>query len=227
MKFITSISPFNIEQTKYCLSTWRKYLNTIVAVQSKEEIQLLEKEFPEVTFVETNKFGDAFHSKCPTIRSLVDQGPGVIINSDISITGHSSLFEKNIATFEEDVLRCGVRFDYKNPNSKKRQNMFGIDVFCITETLKQVLVNTEFTIGQPGWDYYFVLEADRNNLTIKTQRYPIMFLHKTHTTNWHRWKLTQAHSILERLYGEKHEVLTKKVQTLTNRRKKSASTNNS
>lgn len=217
MKFITSINPNNIERSRLCVTNWLLYISEVVAVQSANEIDRLKPHFPEVTFVPTDDLDEKFDTKCPKVRALVDQCPGIIINSDIEILTDRDTLLRKIVYEDESILKCGVRWDYASTVTNcKEMNPYGIDVFNITNTLKNTLTASEYTIGQPGWDYYFVLEAHMNNIRVMTQTSP-MFYHKIHEVNWNRWKLTLAQSMLEKRYDMRQEDVTRKVQSITGR----------
>lgn len=219
-KFITSLNPRNIERCRTCVDNWLLYLSEVVAVQTAEEIEQLQPSFPDITFVETTDLDEKFDTKCPKIRALIAQGPGILINSDIEIHTDRDKLLRNIVYQDDNILKCGVRYDYTDNISdpKKKLNRYGIDVFNITPKLMEILTSTEYTIGQPGWDYYFVLEANKHDIEIHTQAKPAMFYHKVHPINWARWKLTLAQSILEKRYNASQSDITRKVQRLTGRR---------
>lgn len=218
MKFITSLNPRNIEKCRDAVSNWLLYLSEVVAVQTAEEVEILKPRFPDVEFVITDDLDEKFDTKCPKIRALIAEAPGIIINSDIEIHTDKDILLRKIIYEDQSILKCGIRWDYTdNLNGTKRLNKYGIDVFNITSSLKDILVSTEYTIGQPGWDYYFILEAEKHNIKIMPTTTP-MFYHKVHTVNWARWKLTLAQSILEKQYNSDQSSITRKVQRLTGRR---------
>jgi len=219
MKFITSLNPRNIEKCRDVVSNWLLYLSEVVAVQTADEVIELKPYFPEVQFVVTEDLDQTFDTKCPKLRALIAECPGIIINSDIEIHTDKETFNRKIAYQDESVLKCGVRWDYTNTiDGPKKLNVYGIDVFNITDRLKNLLTDPVYTIGQPGWDYYFILEANKANIKIMTQTKPAMFYHKVHPINWARWKLTLAQSILERRYNASQSDITRKIQRLTGRR---------
>ena len=84
MRFITSISPKRIERQQYCMATWLQY-GEIVAIQTADEIPMLQEQFPEVKFVSTDKTGKELfgYPSRVNISAMVEQGPGLLINSDI------------------------------------------------------------------------------------------------------------------------------------------------
>lgn len=219
MKLITSLNPRNIEQCRTTVDNWLYYLSEVVAVQTAEEVEILEPRFPEVQFVITNDLDEKFDTSCPKIKALVDECPGIIINSDIEIHTDREVFHRKMVYQDETVLKCGVRWDYTDTiTGPKKMNVFGIDIFNITNKLKSILTSTEYTVGQPGWDYYFILEANNHDIKILTQARIPMFYHKVHTVNWARWKLTLAQSMLEKRYNMSQSDITRKVQRLTGRR---------
>jgi hypothetical protein len=220
MKFITSLNPKNIVKCRHCVDTWLRYLSEVVAVQTAPEIAILQPHFPDVTFVVTDIVGNVFDAPfCPNIHALVEQGPGIIINSDISMVGSYDDFATRFLLQRPDkVLDCGIRWDYTEGNiSTRKLNPYGIDVFKITPDLMELFQGTEFAIGQPGWDYYFVLDAHRAGYYINAHKNPAMFLHEIHTVNWARWKLTLAQAILERRYDMSQADVTRYVQKVTGR----------
>jgi hypothetical protein len=206
MKFVTSISPNRLEHQIACINTWKDYATEIVAVRTPDEPIL---EVPSVRFVTTDKLSTEFNSKCPRIYSLIEECPGIIINSDISIV--SPMFLEKFAVERHKVLDCGIRYD------DNKLNKYGIDVFKITDELKAIYKDTPFGVGQPGWDYYFVIEAHRNGFFINAHKSPMIFHHQVHELNWTRWKLTLAQSFLERLYNKPSTDVTKEILRLTGR----------
>ena len=218
MKFITSLNPRNIEKTRDVVSNWLLYLSEVVAVQTAEESEILKPRFPEVQFVITEDLDQTFDTKYPKLRALIAECPGIIINSDIEIHTDKDTFNRKLAYQDETVLKCGVRFDYEiDITGKKKLNPYGIDIFNITNRLKSILIDPVYTIGQPGWDYYFVLEAHKHGIKVITQTKP-MFYHRIHPINWARWKLTLAQSLLEKRYDMSQSDITRTVQRITGRR---------
>lgn len=218
-KFITSLNPRNIERCRTCVDNWLLYLSEVVAVQTAEEIEILQPRFPDVTFVETTDLDEKFDTKCPKVRALVEQAPGIIINSDIEIHCDKDQLMRKLVYTDDTMMKCGVRWDYKETlEGRKKLNVYGIDIFNITPRLKSIFTDSEYTIGQPGWDYYFILEANKHDIKIFTQTKPAMFYHKVHPINWARWKLTLAQSILEKRYNASQSDITRKIQRLTGRR---------
>lgn len=208
MKFITSISPNRLEHQIACIDTWKSYATDIVAIRTPDEPIL---EIPGVRFVTTDKIATAFDSKSPRIYALLEEAPGIIINSDISIVS-AQFLEKFTIDRPTKTLDCGVRYD------NYKLNRYGIDVFKITEELKNIYQDTIFSVGQPGWDYYFVLEAQRQGFYINAHKKPMIFRHKVHDIQWARWKLTYAQSVLERMYNASSSDLTREILRLTGRK---------
>lgn len=215
MRFITSLSPKNVSKCRECVDSWKPFSSEIVAVQTESEVPILQPLFPEVRFVVTDRVGTIFESSyCPNIHALVDQGPGLIINADISIKTEVQMFNDKFST-KPKVLDCGIRWDYDTTG--KTLNPYGIDAFRIDHELMEILQGTEFTVGQPGWDYYFILEAHKHGFFINAHKNLPMFFHEIHEVNWSRWKLTLAQALLEKLYGIPQRDITLKIQKLTNR----------
>lgn len=219
MKFITSLNPNNIEKCQNCVQSWLSYLDEVVAVQGPGEVEVLQPKFPNVTFVTTDQVGEAFDAKfCPRIHTLTAQGPGIIINSDIHMIGDRNIFVQNFLTPRDKVLEVGIRWDYEHNYDNRKLNPYGIDVFKITEELMEIYKeDTPFSIGQPGWDYYYILHARDHGFYINSHRLTPMFMHELHPANWSQWKLTLAQSMLERLYKVPSPSITNEVRRLTKR----------
>lgn len=214
MRLITSLSPKNLDRQDQCITTWEKYATEIIAVQPEEEIEQLSIHYSNITFVATDKKSDIFESNAPRIYSLIEQCPGVIINADIEIADDSVL--KQMDRENDDILDCAVRFDY-TPGVGYRMHRYGIDVFRISNKLKDIYQDLPFGIGQPGWDYYLLLEAHRTGFRINCSK-ERTYLHLEHPVNWQDWKLTIAQGLLERHYGMPKQHVTKLVLRLTGRR---------
>lgn len=219
MRFITSLNPNNILKNQQCIESWKKYTNDIVAVQGPGESDKLAEHFPGVTFVTSTEVGDWFEAKfCPRMHVLVNQGPGIIINSDIQVVGSYDEFACRFYTDREKTLECGIRWDYKDQFSNAIINPYGIDAFKITEDLIPVLnKDYPFAIGQPGWDYNFILMARDAGYVINAHKNPPIFMHEVHEVNWAQWKLTLAQSLLEKIYLVGSRQITGEVQRLTGR----------
>lgn len=190
-----------------CIESWRKYTDEIVAIRTVDEPIL---DIPNVRFVTTDKISKDFDSKTPRIISLIEECPGIIINSDIEIV--SSGFEELFYVDIPNTLICGVRHDDGVPN------VHGIDVFKITQQLKEIYQDSVFGIGQPGWDHHLILWARNKGVKILARLHGI-FHHEVHTLNWAKWKHTYAQSQLERIYGRDKKWLSSQILLLTNRRR--------
>lgn len=212
MKFVTSINPNNISKAKQCIDTWRNFCTEIVTVQGPDE----NIDIPDITVVHTDNVGKEFDTKCPRIYELLKQAPCIIINSDIEIVTSREIFEAKFYQNRSKTLECAIRYDYTESNTTL--NKYGIDLFKITPEILDILEDTEFTIGQPGWDYYLVMECNNNGFYINAHKKPKIVTHQVHGVNWHRWKLTYAQSLLERRYNTDSSSVTKKIQRLTGRR---------
>ena len=68
------------------MATWLQY-GQILAVQTASEIPMLQPHFPNVQFVATEKTGAKLfgYPSRVNISAMIDQGPGLLINSDIKI----------------------------------------------------------------------------------------------------------------------------------------------
>jgi hypothetical protein len=180
MKFLTSLSPSRIERQKYCLNSWQKY-GSIIAVQSSDEIDLIQSLFPEVK-LEVGSPSQSFSKPTPKITDIISYAdePSLLINSDISIKE----FDTNLWQYEEKVLKIGIRHDYfpNNPYNKFKQK-YGIDAFLIYPEMRELLPDLDFCIGCPGWDFWLPYHLwFKHDYQIQIPK--CRMLHELHPIGW-------------------------------------------
>lgn len=152
MKFITSLHHKRVDRQKYCIDSWRKHGNNIIAVQAEHEIPILKPLFDNVQF-EVGSVSYAFSKPTPKITELIKYAdePSLLINSDISIKDDNL----NKWNYEKKVLKLGIRHDYfPNNKTQKFRQKYGIDAFLICPEMQKLLPDLDFCIGCPGWDFW-------------------------------------------------------------------------
>ena len=166
MRFITSIGPKRIERQQFCMATWLQY-GEIVAVQTVDEIPLLQAQFPDVKCVSTDKTGKEIfgYPSRVNISAMVDQGPGLLINSDIKIDTTQRQFDADWEP-KPKQFNVGVRYDFDGPGKPKFLNKHGIDAFLITEEIMSVMEDHGFVIGVSVWDSWIVWHMLIHRFTI-------------------------------------------------------------
>lgn len=203
MRFITAFGRNRIERQKYCLQSWRKHATEIVAVQTAEDIELLSPHFPGVRFVETDLTGAELYglSNRVRIKALVDQGPGLLINSDIKVAS-------SVAEFKEDwmfipkTFSVGVRYDFDGPGQPKKMNKYGIDAFLISEDVMRLLPDIGFVIGVSVWDYWIVWHMMTKGFSTRAKITPGL-LHLKHSVNWSAKDTSIGLGLMAEKYGIK------------------------
>jgi hypothetical protein len=221
VKFITAFSRHRIERQKYCLQSWLEHASEVVAVQTAEDIQILQPHFPEVKFVETNLTGE-FLYQLPNrvrIKALVDQGPGLMINSDIKVDSTKNEFAKDWSPTSRQ-FNVGIRYDFDGPGKSKVLNTHGIDAFLITEEVMTRLPDVGFVIGVSVWDYWIIWHMMCERFQIKTKT-TLGLLHLRHPVNWSEVDTKIGYGILEYAYGlkEPKKILDAVIPVMTNRKR--------
>lgn len=202
MKFITALSRHRIDRQQYCLKTWEQF-GDITAVQTAEDIELLKPHFPNVKFVETTLTGKEMYDMPNRVRikALVDQGPGLLINSDIKLDTTERDFERDWEP-QKRQFNVGIRYDFDGPGTKKKINSHGIDAFLITEEVMQRLPDLGFVIGVSVWDYWIIWHMVTERFSIKAKTTPGL-LHLRHDVNWSARDTQVGYGIMQAAYGLK------------------------
>jgi hypothetical protein len=220
VKFITSLSRHRIERQQYCLKTWQQH-GEITAVQSAADIEILTPHFPQVRFVETDKTGS--HRYClpnrVRIKAMIDQGPGLLINSDIKIDSSHDDFQADWEP-ERGQFNVGIRYDFDEPGQPKVLNPYGIDAFLITEEAMDLIPDVGFVIGVSVWDYWIVWHMMTERFRIKAKTTPGL-LHLRHPPNWGERDTEIGLSIMRSVYGlnEPKKILDAVIPIATNRKR--------
>lgn len=200
MKFLTSLSPKRIERQQLCLDTWKQF-GEITAVQTEHDRAILEPQFPGVNFVTTDLTGAGAYGlpNRPRIKAIVDQGPGLLINSDIKITSTEEEFKEDW-TPKSKQFNVGVRWDFDGPKTPKTINKCGVDAFLITEEVMRLLPDVGFLIGVPMWDYWIIwhMMTERFRIQSKVSQ---GLLHLKHEINWTNEDMERGKAIMHAEYG--------------------------
>lgn len=218
MKFITSISRHRIERQQYCMNTWLTY-GDITAVQTADDIEFLSPLFPQVNFVNTTLTGAEFYGLPNRVRikALVDQGPGLLINSDIKLDTTHRDFTRDWKTHARQ-FSVGIRYDFDGPGKPKVLNRYGVDAFLISEEVMALLPDLGFVIGVSVWDYWIIWHMMTERFRIKPKTTPGL-LHLRHTQNWDERETQIGLSILQSKYGldDPKKLLDKVIPIVTDR----------
>lgn len=187
MRIVTSIGPNRIERTKACVQSWLDLGCCVTAVQSRGESNLLEKQFPDVLFRETDLVGDLFgRPRSVRLQALLDQAvtePILIMNSDISISSSKEEFARDWEIPCGKVLKMGIRWDYREDTGETHLLKYGIDAFLITPETRLLLPDIGMTIGCPAWDYWIPWHLHTCGYTFETKKTPGL-RHALHPKAW-------------------------------------------
>jgi hypothetical protein len=185
-------------------------------VQAPGEVENLEPHFKDIEFVTTDKLDPYFGSTYPRIQALIEQcSPGIIINSDIELTYTALSFRDKYLTPPPSDFIVGVRLDVSPDHIEI--NKYGIDVFRIYKEYRQHLADNEFTIGQPGWDYWVLLILAKYYRLVTYKDHYVV--HEAHGDRYAPEKIGMAHKVLTRLLKTAPKQTSGRVLKLTGRRR--------
>jgi hypothetical protein len=150
---------------------------------------------------------------------MIDQGPGLLINSDIKIDSSHEDFQADWET-ERGQFNVGIRYDFDEPGKPKVLNPYGIDAFLITEEAMELIPDVGFVIGVSVWDYWIVWHMLTERFRIKAKTTPGL-LHLRHPQNWGERDTEIGLSIMRSVYGlnEPKKILDAVIPIATNRKR--------
>ena len=203
MRICTSISPRRKERQQKCIQSWLTLGCKVTAIQSEGEASTLQKDYPEVNFIETNQVGDMFHRpKLVRIRAILDQArtsPILILNSDIEVRATAEEFESIWRVTGNKTLQMGIRWD-EHPDGSKKLLKYGIDAFLITPEISKDLNDIGMTMGCPAWDYWVPIHLQRKGYQLQTSKHESL-IHEVHTQNWSRQDFQTGIQLLQMVYN--------------------------
>lgn len=187
---VTSIAPKNIENQQQAIKSWQKNGFVIVSCNTKDEINMLEKEFPEVKFVEMERDArDIMGKPCPYLYDMLQvlklYGGNIcgIVNSDIHLRNFAEEMYDYLAEQAQNhvlFLRRQEIDKIEDAESLNSRLFFGgIDVFIFQKEVIELLEDDGMIIGQAMWDYWFPIMLSEKGVKIREITNPIIF-HVTH-----------------------------------------------
>ena len=187
MRFVTSFAPSRIERQQRCLQSWLPIASEVIGIQSPGEADQMRGLFPGVQFIETDLVGNMFgRLKNVRVRPLVEQAKDkavLLVNSDIEIVQEPSVFIARWSTAAAKELKAGIRYERHPITGEERLLKYGIDVFCVTPDMVDLLPDIGLTIGCPGWDYWLPWMLHQHGYRIDAELSRV-FLHETHGRTW-------------------------------------------
>lgn len=194
---VTSVSPDQelLARQSLCLSTWKRFGLSIVAVQPVNECDQIKVAYPMLDCVVPDYSG----ARIPRIASIVKGGllyseKVLLVNADIEIRGmQSALVDALQAT------AIGVRRNYIKEWWKNSCESLGVDAFVFDSKTGAELPNEDFVIGRPWWDYWLL-----NYFKDKPQQWITdLFFHKQHEQKWSDEDWNSYGEAFAKLYGKK------------------------
>lgn len=193
---LTSISPKHINEDiqEKAIESWVALDMNVCSFNSKEEIELLQKRFRNVTFIEV----ELYNKKCK-IDSLLeyarlsDDDEFVIINSDILLFDKHGYMQKIKSVLQTSSV-IAKRRDFKNDINKNRLFIDGIDVFFLHKNYLDIFPKTNFVLGECWHDYQTPYTLLINNIDVYLIENNFAY-HRVHNTQYsvQLWRDYAAH----------------------------------
>lgn len=191
----------------------------VAAVQMPGEIANLEQHFEGVEWIETELGADTpGRPRAPRIHELArhcQDGPIILINSDISTKDKPSEFRRAWCRDLGRTLVVGVRKDYSKVGGKKVLNPYGIDAFKLIPEIFEHLVDRGWTIGYPGWDYDLCLRMYYAGFEVAVAKSSL--LHPIHGMGYTDADIKAATQKLSADFRIPEKVVSRFIQGLTGR----------
>jgi glycosyltransferase involved in cell wall biosynthesis/Tfp pilus assembly protein PilF len=186
----TTIAPHKIQKQLTAVKSWENAGLKVISVNTKEEIILLEKNFPTVQFIQAERngieeFGKPFIYLDDIFKALLDTNCKYcgIINSDIILNTDTNIISF-IKEQPEKSLTYGSRLDIRDYTvSEGKYYEFGFDYFFFFRDFISVYPKSKFCLGLPWWDYWMLtIPLLKHYKTIRVIS-PVA-LHLWHETNY-------------------------------------------
>lgn len=204
MRICTSISPRRKERQQKCIQSWLMLGCTVTAVQTTEEISIIQQDYPEVNFVVTDRVGTVFNRpNLVSINVLLDQAREediLILNSDVEIRTTVGELNRVWHPIDSNTLMMGIRWEEDPVTKSLKLLKYGIDAFLITPQIASDLNDIGMTMGCPAWDYWIPIHLQRKGYKIHTSKHLSLF-HEIHQQNWNKQDFSVGVNLLQKHYG--------------------------
>ncbi|CAN2039256.1 hypothetical protein GMMP15_1130011 [Candidatus Magnetomoraceae bacterium gMMP-15] len=181
----TSIAPNNLDKQKIAIQSWLNYNFKVVSFNCPEEIQTIQKIFPFVSFIKTDRNGQNKTGKPLTylddILQWFREQPfrfGGIVNSDIvfKINNYKAFHEKILQEIENSLL-FARRIEVESLDAFEGEYAWaGIDSYFFDISILNAFPdNTDYFIGFPHWDYFMILMPLLKGFSTKQISVPFTF----------------------------------------------------
>ncbi|SMF43131.1 hypothetical protein SAMN02982917_2198 [Azospirillum oryzae] len=188
ISIFTSIYNGNIKRQVESVKSWEYSGFNIFSVNHKSELGDWVSAFPNVRFIHTNEpkiYKKDLIKLDSVLRNAKDFGGPVVglINSDIILSNSENNELTKIGTVDENNFISVRRLEINEDMGLKTKFEQGFDVFFINRECIEDIMETEFLIGAPWWDYWVpisLLLSGKKMSVIDTN----FASHKSHMLNW-------------------------------------------
>jgi hypothetical protein len=186
----TSIAPEDIENQRRALASWSRLGFKIISVNNPEEILIVKKHFPEVSFIEASRNAKELTEKPyiffdDILKALESTKTDIcgIVNSDIYLIT-SDKFSEFIASEAKNCLIYGSRTEVESIDSLiGEEYRWGMDYFFFDKSIIPIFPNSNFSLGAPWWDLWACFIPTMKGFCVKNLVTHIAY-HITHQQRW-------------------------------------------
>jgi hypothetical protein len=197
--FFTSIAPFQIDKQSKAIQTWLDLGAKVHSVNSQEEIDQLEKVFPQVKFHPALRHGRDLYGK-PYIfindiflaaqKALGIKDTFVLCNSDVFLDGN--FFDRSAFAVDPAEMVLATRFNVPSRDIPIGVDYdCGVDLFCTRATALAGFDMHELCLGVPFWDFWLPVLAISKGFKIRKLNYPLL-IHVNHPENYSHTNLQKS-----------------------------------
>ncbi len=185
---LTSISPNRIEEQKKCVESWLRAGLRVTSLNCREEIEVLDSQFPGVVFHEAHNttqriFGKPYVAIDDALRYSVELNALVLlINSDIELKCGEKELREIFMQGDGGIVHFSRR-DHDGDYQSQGAYFDGIDAFLFHACTAHVVPSSFLSFGQCFWDYILPLAFQRAGLPVYSVTKPILW-HRLHRQNW-------------------------------------------
>lgn len=186
----TSIMPKGLEKQKWAIASWLKLGFNVVSLNCAEEINILQKSFPDVEFIQTKRDGrEQFDKPVIYFDDFIEyfEKSGTetcgIVNSDIFLIADEDIisFIKNQT---KKSLVYGSRMDIGSLEDLDGDIYeAGFDFFFFHKSLLSCFPKSHMCLGLPWWDYWMPLVSALGETKLKKLVSPFAY-HLVHSMKW-------------------------------------------
>lgn len=187
----TSLFPAGGSNQLLAYNSWLKLGFKVISFNCRAEIELLQKEYPAVTFIELSrtaqeKAGKPLIYLADILNSLQKRSYRYLgyVNSDVALLDKNQndgcLIESLKQQLDQGRLLYANRLDVDSfDDLQGAEYAKGYDLFFFNRSVLTKLPVSDYIIGLPWWDYYLLTAAVINGVTIAKIDNPLL-VHKKH-----------------------------------------------